>query len=301
MKKIKFILALLFISNSLLAQYSSYKPTGEKYKRMVDTKLKAVYTGNSRFDSLYSKYVKEVFSEKNIDFISNNEFEAERTNINYSFIVPIEMVTYNTDDYLKSNAIDRYFMLAYYPGTKKKILAKDLNPGNFISYVTFDASLPEGYLDSSLYRLKNIIQELHQTVEILEKSGENKIFLHPSKYLNEVYNSKSKRIKDKELIVCSDKISITEKEFKKVYPYKFKILDRESYKNEIAKNKEGQCYLLIKGYTVEVLVIDSYSGEVILGTSFVPKIGMVTNPTKLQQSLKQLNEKQLSEIVKMIK
>ncbi|MCF8283819.1 MAG: hypothetical protein K9I48_02465 [Sphingobacteriales bacterium] len=299
MKKIQLFLLLFFISSIVLAQHSAYKPTGEKYRRMIDSKVKAVITGNPNFDTLFSKYVKEVFSKKQVDFITYSEFDEERTYTDYSFIVPVELVvTYTYEDPLKKDREDRSFMLAYYPGTKKKILAKDFNPSNFISYVSFDPSLPEDYLNSSLYRLKNMVQEIYQTIEILEKTGENKFFLKPSIYLKDVYNSKSKSIKEKELIVCSDAISIPERDFKKVYPYKFKILDRESYKKEIALNKEGQCYLLMKSYIVEVFVVDSKTGEIILETGFRPEMRkVIANRLAMQQ----LDAKQLSEIVKMTK
>jgi len=306
MKKIKIILVFLFISCFAIAQHSAYKPTGEKYRRMVDAKIKAVYSGDPSFDSLYEKYVKEVFVGKSVDFISNNDFEEQRTNIDYTFILPLELtVTYeNSGQQMmtisgppRNERVEKSFMLVYYPGTKKKILKKDLNLSNFISIVNFDPSLPQDYLTASQYRLKNMVQELYQTIEILEKTGENKFFLKPSKYLKEVYNSKSNRIKDKELIVCADAISISERDFKKVYPYKFRILDKEAYKKEIAQYKDGNCYLVFSSI-VEVFVVDNKTGEVILETGFMPEIRkLIKNP----RSVFQLDDKQISEIVKMTK
>jgi hypothetical protein len=306
MRIIKLLLIFLFTSCFVYAQHSAYKPTGEKYRKMVDSKLKAVYTGNPAFDSLFVTYVKEVFVVKPVEFISAEDFETQRTNVDYSFIVPIEITIKYYDNKQatitfygppKKDRVDEFFVLAYLQGSKKKILKKDLHPSNYISYGNFDPSLPKDYLVASNYRLKNMIQQLYQTIEILEKTGESKFFSNPSKYLKTVYNAKNQRIKEKELIVCQNTISFQERDFKKVYPYKFKILDRESYKKEIEENKEGQCYLYMNSIA-EVFVVDSYTGEIILETSFkLEPMKLMSNPN----SMFQLSDKQLSEIVKMIK
>lgn len=307
MKKIKLIVILFFITSFSIAQHSTYKPTGEKYRQLKDSKLLAVYTGDATFDSVYAKHVREVFNEKGVSFINYKEFEDLRTNLDYAFILPVEItVTYvetgqkgiSLQGKMEQDRVEKSFMLGYLLGTKKSVLKGKYNPSDFIAIGNFDGSLPEDYLLSTQYRLKNIIQELNQTVEILEKTGEKKFFLSPSKYLMEVYNTKTNRIKEMELIVCDDAIAVDTKDFKKLYPYKHKVLNREDYKKEISQNKEGQCYLLNMGGVTEVYIIDSNTGEIILETGFTPDIkALMFNP----KAFGKLSEKQMAEVAKTIK
>lgn len=306
MKKIKLFLLLFFISSFSIAQHSAYKPTGEKYRQLKDAKLLAVFTGDATFDSVYAKYVREVFAKKNVNFITYNEFEMQRTNLDYAFILPIELTVTYVNSAPKGiviagtpmgDRVDKSFLIGYLLGTKKTILKRNYSMSDFIAIGNFDASLPEDYLVNTQYRLKNIIQELQQTIEILEKVGEKKAFSFPSKYLMEVYNSKTSRVKEMELIVCDDAVAVEAKDFKKLYPYKHRVLNREDYKKEISQHKEGQCYLLTMGGALEVYIIDSYTGEIILETGFVPSMKAMLNP----KSLLQISEKQMAEVTKTIK
>jgi len=89
-----------------------------------------------------------------------------------------------------------------------------------------------------------------QAMDIVQKKNINGL---PIKIVNDLlknYNTKTKNIKDRTLLLCRETISkkSTESEIAKCYPYKFEICDRDKIE-QVIEDKSKDYYYFQPGIT----------------------------------------------------
>ena len=180
----------------------------------------------SGFDNTMRTCMKEFWNITPYKFISRKEFETEKSNKKYSFIVFSEVRQ------KKGSHIYKYNLLNLILGGK----AVDLNE------MTDLIDVPLSYIKADqshyLYKMGGVLLFMQYFVNYNIK--------HPDTKLSKMVKKISGQVKDKELWLIKDELASdvnTVKKIKKYYPYTVKIVSKEDIKEAIKQRNKNVIFL----------------------------------------------------------
>lgn len=231
MKNSLLLIVLLLFSSLSFSQKEV--PSPEIIKKFKQTKTYIVLDNNPlhSFNFKIKDAAENSWKTTPFEFISYSEFEEKRTNEDYSFIT-LDQVWFSKD---RTKAQYNFLCLSLGGDYKN---AKDMP-----QLCTLPVSYNDVDEESYVYKLSGFLQIIQDHVKMLEENpAVNKInVIHQ-------YNKQAHLIKTKTLYVIKDELSKainTEAKFKKIYPYDFKFVSRETLEEAI-DNKVANVIFLHK-------------------------------------------------------
>lgn len=226
-------------------------PTAADYENFPKTKTLVVLDDNlmSDYNLAIKKDIKNNWSVTETAFITRKEFEAKRTDPQYSFLLTTT-VTYPDD---KTHTKYLYFSLLMGKKTKK---VKDMP--DLISVPLAYAQVDDQEL--WVYKMPVIIRFMLKHVEMMTA---NPKLISETPLL--MYNKYSKSLANKTLYLIKtdlEKGCQTESAIKKVYPYKFKLVSEDEVRKALEakddnvvilhkigprKNFKSRCFKMLMG------------------------------------------------------
>jgi len=228
MKSLLIIISLL-ISLQIIAQKSVGSP--EELKALMKTKTLVVITDSqlSEYNVEIKEAVKKSWKLTEYEFISEADYEKKRTDVNYSFLTLDDVM------YEKDNSKSQYTFLCLSLG------GKYATTSDAPQLCTVPLSYQGADEDTYAYKIGTIINfvQEHILLTLNDPSlNDNNIINH--------YNKNIESIKDKTLYIVRDELGSevnSEAEIKKVYPYKFKLVEREEVEEAIDDNDDSVVFL----------------------------------------------------------
>ncbi len=221
------VLAGLFV----IAYSQDYVPSREDIKTFFTTKTLVVLDDNPLME--YNYNIKEVMKQEwtitDYDFISSKEFEEKRLDPQYSFLL-MTQVRFEND---KTDAIYRFLHLSL--------------GGNYfrLNQMPDMASVPVAYYnvdeDNYAYKL-GILVRFIQNHALLIKDHPEIVSANVLKH----YNNNIRDIKGKTLYLLENELAKdvnSVARIKKVYPYKFKIVDKKEIEQAIKDRNDNIVFL----------------------------------------------------------
>ncbi len=248
-KNIVFLSVLLFLLTNALSQ--EYVPTEDEINRFFRTKTLVVLQKNPT--SSYNFEIKDIIQKEwtltDYDFISPEEFEEKRVDPQYSFLI-MTQVNFARD---KTRANYRFLHL---------MLGGDYFRVNQMPDIV---SVPVSYAgvgeESYVYKISSLVRWLQNHVKLIHENPDlisNNMFRY--------YRDNVEDIKDKTLYVIKEELGPnvnTESKIKEVYPYPFKIVDKEDIQRAIEDRDSNVAYLHKVG--PEGSMVNARTYKVILG------------------------------------
>jgi len=230
MKKTLLLLPLIFSGLIVFAQ-KEYLPTAEDLEHFYTTKTYVVLDDSplSAFNFEVKEVMQKVWDITEFEFIKQSEFSDKSKNPDASFVYT-SLVSFERD---KTDS--RYVFLHLSLGGDNISMddLKDL------------ASLPLGYVgvdaDNYIYKVGILLKFMQKHVRLITENPDlisNNIF----KY----YNKNIDDAQDKTVYFVEDELSReigTAARIKQIYPYKFKIVDREEIRQAIHNEEEDVVFL----------------------------------------------------------
>ncbi len=223
------LFAGIMLASASVAQ--EYVPTVEELNRFFNTKTKVVLDPNpiSRYNPKMKAAVENNWDLTEYEFMKYPEFEKERKNPEYSFLVE-NIVVFEKD---KTKA--RYRFLSLLLG-EKTVLLEDMP-----TIVAVPVSYKEVEEKYWAYKLGVILRFIQNHVKLMKEDPDiisDNIF--------DYYNKNIKDIRDKTLYLVKDELAEdvnTKEEIEQYYPYDFKIVTREEVEKAINEQDEDVVFL----------------------------------------------------------
>jgi hypothetical protein len=220
------VFMLLFMAFS-----PDYVPTSDEVNRFYETKTLVVLEDNPicGFNLVIKEFMDKEWKLTPYDFISASEFETKRMDPKLSFIL-LTQVRFDKD---KSMA--KYNFLSLVLGGNEKIVS------NMPDMCPMPLSYSEVDEDNYIYKLQTILRFMQNHVELIHKDP-SIIRTNVFKY----YNKNLGDIKSKTLYLVADELASncnTEAKIKKIYPYKFKIVNRDDVAKAIDEKDDNAVFL----------------------------------------------------------
>ncbi|MBN2597284.1 MAG: hypothetical protein JXR82_10915 [Marinifilaceae bacterium] len=208
-------------------------PSASDYNRFHNTKTLVVLEDNlfSDFNDKIKEAVKQNWTITEYEFISNAEFEKQRFNPKYSFLVT-SIVTFNKD---KTNA--KYNFLSLLLGGQANVIDDMPDLCSIpLSYVRVDE-------ESYIYKLTSLVLFMQNHIALVTKNSDI-----ISENILKYYNKNSSETKDKTLYLLKnemdDNVNSTAK-IRKIYPGKVKLVEANEIEEAI-RNKNNDIIFLHK-------------------------------------------------------
>jgi hypothetical protein len=255
MKKINLVLLLLIFAYSIncKAQLASIDNKPEAYAQLRNSTTYYVLTGDEKFDTEMASLMKELWTLTPTEALSSDAFKTKVKEKTASFIVPI-LIGYDTQG---------YHYLALFNGGKKRLEA--YGHDDLLAYCPINFWGNEKRLTDCSYRLRNMVQSLIHTLEIVQKKNLKGMAVKLANDLQKEYNKNTKAVKDRTLLFCSDNISkmLTEDKIATFYPHKFEICNQAKIE-QVIKDKSKDYYYFQPGITMNktMFIFDPSNGEV---------------------------------------
>ena len=230
MKKALIMVPLIIWGLATFAQ-KEYLPTTEDLKHFYTTKTYVVLDDSplSAFNFEIKEVMPKVWNITDFEFIKQSEFPEKSKNPDASFIYT-SLVSFERD-----RTDSRYVFLHLSLGGDN-ISMDDLRDL---------ASLPLGYAgvdaDSYVYKVGILLKFMQKHVQLISDNPDlisNNIFKH--------YNKNIDDAQDKTVYFVEEELSReigTPARIKQIYPYKFKIVDREEIRQAIHNEEEDVVFL----------------------------------------------------------
>lgn len=254
--KIAAIISLLLISFLSHAQFSAVPYKSKLFDQFKASKTYVLMTGNEKYDTEIQEAIKDVWKITPYEFISGKEFNTKTLDKAASFLVLVDIGV--------GSYGQEYNYLALINGGKKK--PNDYNYRDMIAYCPINHFQDEPKNTDCAYRLRNMIESMVQSMEIVQKNdikGNTKNIVDD---LQKIYNTKASNIAKRTLLICEDGIGkkLTKADIAGVYPYKFEMCKREKIEQAI-KDKSKDYYYFQACVTLNksMFVFDPSNGEVL--------------------------------------
>ena len=227
----KFFLLMLLAGMVKPAFNQDYVPSREDINTFFTTKTLVVLEDNPLLE--YNLNIREVMKQEwtitDYDFISSKEFEEKRLDPQYSFLL-MTQVRFEND---KTDAEYRFLHLSL--------------GGNYfrLNQMPDIASVPVAYFsvdeDTYGYKLGILVRFIQKHALLIKEHPE----IVSANVLN-YYNHNIRDIKEKTLYLLENELAKdvnSVARIKKVYPYKFKIVDPEEIEEAIKNRDENVVFL----------------------------------------------------------
>ncbi len=182
-----------------------------------------------RYNFKIKEVVKKFWNITNFQFITAEEYDKKRMSDQYSFI------TFDQVWFTKDKTQAQYNFLCLSLGGNYK------SPTDMPQLCTVPISYFDVDEESYIYKLSSMLQIIQNHIEFLENEpGVSDINIVKK------YNKNAYQIKNKTLYVIKDELSRdinSEAKFKKMYPYKFKFVNRETLEEAIDNKAKDVVYL----------------------------------------------------------
>lgn len=253
-KLFSFIVCTTF-ALSVQSQLSAVDFKDEKFISFKASKTFIVKTGNEKFDSELLQAFKESWKLTPYDVITKDEFDKKISDKSCSFIFPVTIETKNINQ--------AYHYLAFFNGGKKSLKAYDYE--DMIAYCPINHFLNEGNNVDCAYRVRNMLESMCQSIDLIQKKNIKGNPLNIAKALQEIYNAKSKNIKNRTLLLPDYILGkVTKADIAGLYPHRFEICSQEKIE-QVIKDKSTEYYYYQPGITLNksMFVFDPSNGEVV--------------------------------------
>lgn len=252
--KIFFLLTLTF-SIAGTAQFSALDYKSKEFAQFKASKMHVVLSGDKKYDEEIKTVMNELWKVTPFDFIGPNEVDAKISEKESSFMLLLKIETGKPNQ--------NYHYLSIINGGQKKITRYAY--ADLISYCPINFYQNENNLSSCYFRLRNMIQSMIMSMDIVQKNdikGNTKKIVDG---LQEVYNTKAPKIKERTLLFCEDMIGpkLSKADLAGLYPNKFEICSKEKIAKAI-KDKSTEYYYFQPAITLNksMFVFDPATGEV---------------------------------------
>ena len=224
MKKRLLLMIMVVLSANVYAQ--EYVPTVQDLNRFFNTKTYVVLDPNpiSAYNFQLKDAVRNNWDLTEYEFVTYDKFESLRKDPNHSFLME-DIVVFERD---KTKA--RYRFLSLILGDKRARLED----------MPTLASVPLSYREVDqeywAYKLGVIIRFFKKHIQTMEENPEMM-----DENILEYYNKNMADIKDKTLYLVEDELADevdTREEISEVYPFDFKLVDREEVAKAIEEARE---------------------------------------------------------------
>jgi hypothetical protein len=260
------LLILIFLRLNAFSQLSAVDYASEKFAQFKGSKTYVVKTGDQKFDSEMEMAMNDLWKITPFEIISSETFETKIPDKSASFILPASVGEYD-------------FLILIVGGKKnlQKYVYEDM-----VAYCPIHHWGNETVNTECAYRVRNMMESMIEAVDIVQKKSISGSSLGVVSGLRGVYNSKSRKIKDRTLLICNDALVITlpskgwgtpkpkdySKEFQTMfggkYPFKYEFCGKEKIESVI-KEKSTEYYYLQPAMTHNktLFVFDPSNGEVV--------------------------------------
>ena len=255
-KKISLLLFLAATCINSFAQLSAVDYKSDGYAQFKASKTYFVKTGKEKFDNEVSNALKDLWKVTSFEVIDDAAFKTKIIDKSASFIVSIIIST--------GNANQNYHYLALINGGEKKLSKYGYD--DMLAYCPINHWQNEPENTDCAYRVRNMIESMVQAMEIVQKNdirGNSKKIVDG---LQEVYNAKASKIKERTLLFCKETLGnkIGQSEIAGLYPNKFEICSKEKIE-QVIKDKSKDYYYFQPTITLNksMFVFDPSNGEVV--------------------------------------
>ncbi|MEO5571171.1 MAG: hypothetical protein ABIT08_09780 [Bacteroidia bacterium] len=253
-RKIFATLVISAFTANCFAQLSAVDYKSDDYARFKASKTYYVQTGDAKFDSEMAAAMKDLWKITPSDVLNDAAFKKKISDKSSSFIVPI---TIGPDSH-------GYHYLALFNGGEKKI--SNYVYDDMLAYCPINHWQNEMKHTDCSYRVRNMIESMIQAMELVQKNdirGNSKKIVDG---LQELYNAKTKNIKDRTLLFCEETLGkkLTKSDIAGIYPNKFEICDKAKIE-QVIKEKSTDYYYFQPTITLNksMFVFDPSNGEVV--------------------------------------
>lgn len=250
----KSLLILLTASACLLkAQFVNYCYDTDEFQAFL--KIKTLYvmkTGHGQADSIMAESLKNYWKVTPYEMVNQAFVKKHSENPSYFFLMP------TTFWVLWNNANIQNRFLAVIPGSPQKQSTRDM-----IAWAVIGNIVDEKYL------IPDLVASLNKAIELVR---DNKYKYKVSSdismkfFLQNVYNPKLGRLKTKTLYIPKDLFGKKVPNISKVYPYKYKLVDRKDFAEIVENGGKDVAYTdLGYGWWGGLIVVDCETRETIGG------------------------------------
>jgi hypothetical protein len=257
MKKVLLVLLLSFCLKGF-AQHAAlgYKMTDD-YQRFLASTTYVVLTDNAAYDTNIVHAIKKYWKITPYKFINyKKDLNKKLKDKKASFLLLVNMSTEESEDL--------YNCLALVNGGKPALGNYEFI--NMLAYCPTNHFLNELHTYDCSFRVKNMVQSVLSTLEIIEKEQYKGDLEKVREQMVKYYRTKSAEIPKRILLICPEMIGdkIDEDDFKKSYPHQIEYCKKETIERIIANNDSSFYYLQVSATgTKSVFVVDPANGEVV--------------------------------------
>ena len=253
--KLKIIFLFVTSFTSILnAQLSAVDYKSKDFEQFRGSKTHVVLTGDKKFDSEIKSAMTDLWKVTPIEFISDSEFDNKISDKTASFISLLVVV----------GAKNNYHYLGLINGGQKKRTRYKYD--DMLAYCPINFYQNENNLVDCNYRVRNMVQSMVQSMEIVQKNDIRGSSYGIVKDLQKYYNTKSYKIKERTLLFCDETLGnkLTNIEVSGFYPFKFEICNKQKIE-QVIKDKSTDYYYFQPGITLNksMFVFDPSNGEVV--------------------------------------
>ncbi len=253
--KILFLFALAFYTLIGNAQLSAVDYKSDEYAQFKGSKTYVVLSGDAKFDSEMKSAMADLWKVTPFSFINQAEFEKRMPEKTASFIT-LTIIS-------GSKPNQNYHYLALINGGQKKLSKYKYD--DLLAYCPINFFQNENKLVSCNYRVRNMVESMIMSMDIVQKNDINGNSYKIVKGLQEVYNTKSPKIKERTLLFCDETLGnkITKSDIAGIYPHKFEVCSKAKIE-QVIKDKSTEYYYFQPAITLNksMFVFDPSNGEV---------------------------------------
>ena len=270
-KKLFLMLLIAGISLKGFAQLSAVDYASEDFTQFKASKTYIVKTGDARFDEELAGAMADLWKVTPYESIDNKDLETKIVDKSASFIMSIIISTGTPNQ--------NYHYLALINGGKKKVSKYVYE--DMLAYCPINHWSNEFENTACAYRVRNMVQSMVQSMEIVQKNNIHGNPLSIVNALRKYYNERAPKIKDRTLLFLDETLTPNKGKapsaadiaknanaFKTMvtglYPYKFEICNKEKLE-KVIKEKSTEYYYYQPAITLNkcMFVFDPSNGEVV--------------------------------------
>ncbi len=257
MKKTVLIILLLAFGKGF-AQHAAlgFKMTDD-YQRFLASTTYVVLTDNAAYDTNIVHAVKKYWTLTPYKFINyKRDLNKKLKDKKASFLLLVNMSTEESEDL--------YNCLALVNGGKPTLGGYEFM--DMLAYSPTNHFLNELVMYDCSYRVKNMVQSVIATLEIIQKEQYKGDLEKVRALLVKYYRTKAGSISKRILLICPEMIGnkIDEDDFKKSYPYQTEFCKKETIERIIASGDSSFYYLQVSATAAKsVFVVDPANGEIV--------------------------------------
>ena len=274
LKNLILIIALAY-SNFTFSQLSAVTFRSEEFAKFSASKTFFVKTGNATFDSETENALTELWKLTPFEIIDFETFEKKLPDVSASFILSIVIsVSSKYDD-------QNYHYLALINGGKKSL--RKYRYEDMIAYCPINHFQNEPKNTDCAYRVRNMVESMILAMDLTQKNDIRGTTFDIAKRLQEIYNSRSGKIKDRTMLFCESSFGgkITKADIAGLYPFKFEMCSKEKIEQVIKdKSTEYYYYQPCFTYNTSIFVVDPSNGEIVYFRMGIPVLGYPKLKTK---------------------